>query len=257
MTAEQGAPQPISPSKEPTVPNSRSPRYPPTRRGPVIALALAGLAFTGGMIAIAALRVSKEEPAAAPTSAVILSVSAEDMSVCGLEGFEEESSLTEAPENGWDMVGTAAAPALGSKAGPAVEREDGLRYCYAHTAEGALSAIINYVGLDTDARTIPLIGELVAPGLGREAAELNAQTRDPSSTRLQVAGFKVNSYSTDEAVIDLALSATSQDGQLISFPIAVTWAEGDWKIQMTDTGELTFRPALLQNLGGYIPWSAP
>ncbi|CAN5344575.1 hypothetical protein BH09ACT5_BH09ACT5_24390 [soil metagenome] len=209
------------------------------------------------MVAIAALRVSKEEPPVAPTSAVTLSVSAEDMSVCGLEGFEEESSLTEAPDNEWEIVGTVAAPALGGKAGPAIEREDGLRYCYAHTAEGALSAILNYAGLDTDARTIPVSYELVAPGPGREAARVKAQTREPVSGRLQVVGFKVNSYSADEAVIDLALSATSQDGQLISFPIAVTWAEGDWKIQMTDTGELTFRPALLQNLGGYIPWSAP
>jgi hypothetical protein len=189
-------------------------------------------------------------PPATPTS------SAADKSVCGLEGFETTSSLNAAPENDWELVGTVAAPTEPDGAGPGVSA-DGFRSCYSHTAEGALFAAVNWFALSSDARNIAKLPQLVEPGAGRDAAIAAAAgaTPLPSETRLQVAGFKINAYDGQEAVIDVAWTVTSEGGALVSLPTVLHWVDGDWKIVLTDEGAFPYASSPLTNLGGYTPWA--
>lgn len=187
-----------------------------------------------------------------PTPAPSASATADaEPSACGLEGFEETSSLDTAPDNKWELVGTVAAP-TDPDVGPGTVK-DGLRSCYAHTAEGALFAAANFVASGTDATLGPRLIALVAPGPGRDALQAESSTGGASNLRAQFAGFKVAAYSADTATIDLALNYST--GELVSIPLKLEWVEGDWKIQMTSEGELPLAPAQLQNLGGYTPWS--
>lgn len=220
-------------------------------------------AIVVGAIALAAIVVlvtsllgggnDNADPTPAPTTSPTADAGDSDPSVCGLEGFEETSSLTAAPDNDWELVGTMAAPTDPTGAGPGEVDSAGFRSCFAHTAEGALYAAVNFVATGTDATIGPRLIELVAPGPGRDALEGQPSGGSASNLRAQIAGYKVSAYSTETATIDLALNYSS--GELVSVPLKLVWAEGDWKVEMTATGELPLAPAQLQNLGGYTPWS--
>lgn len=236
--------------------DNAQPENPFRTRGFIAAAIVVGVIVLAAIIVLVSALSAPKDPVVQPTSTSGPVASGDDKSVCGLEGFEAESSLTAAPDNEWELVGTVAAPTA-PRVGPGLVRDDRLRTCFAHTAEGALFAAINYFGAASDARTIPLILDLVADGPGKDAAVEEGGTPDfgPSSTRVQVAGFKVNSYTSDEAVIDIAFSVTSASSQLVSMPIAVVWQDGDWKLELADDGRFPFSAAPLQSLGGYIPWS--
>jgi hypothetical protein len=222
-----------------------------------------GAAIVVGAIVLAAIVVlvtslarggNNGDPTPAPTTSSSADPSATDPSACGLEGFEETSSLTTAPNNKWELVGTVATPVDPNGAGAGVVESNGFRSCYAHTAEGALFAAVGYVAVSSDARNAPRLYELLASGSVRDQLQATPSPGDPSSTRLQVAGFKVNSYSADEATIDVAWAVTSQGGSLVSLPTVLKWEDGDWKVVIGANGP-PFAPSPLQNLGGYIPWA--
>ena len=77
----------------------------------------------------------------------------------------------------------------------------------------------------------------------------------PSNTggSVQIVGFRVSSYTADEATIDIAFR--SNTNQLLSFPAPVQWVDGDWKAVVTDEGKSPYQAAQLQSLGGYVLWS--
>jgi hypothetical protein len=239
--------------------STTQPRGPFARRGFIAAAVVVGIIVLAAIIVIAtSIARGSNSPQAAPTDTATPSApaaSASEKSVCGLPGYQTKSSLTSAPTNKWVLVGTVAAPSDPKGAGPGTVK-DGFRSCYAHTAEGALFASVTYVALASDTRNIPKLPSLLAPGKGKDAA-IAAATSTPSatSTRLQVAGFKVDSYSAHEAVIDVAWSVTSSGGALVSFPTVLDWVNGDWKIVLASDGQPPFASSSLQDLGGYIPWS--
>jgi hypothetical protein len=235
--------------------DSTKPSNPFASRGFIAAAIVIGVILLAGVVVLVTSLTAPHTPVAQPTSTPSGPVaSGDDKSVCGLKGFETESSLTAAPDAKWELVGTVAAP-TDPKVGPG-SVSAGFRTCFSHTAEGALFAAINYVALASDSRNIPKIPDLIAPGKGKDAALAQA-TSSPtaSATRLQVAGFKINSYSAGEATVDVVWSVTSQDNALVSFPTVLKWTGGDWKIVLNDDGQPPFAPAQLQSLGGYIPWA--
>ncbi|WP_104131589.1 hypothetical protein [Cryobacterium sp. M91] len=235
-------------------------RNPFSRRGFIAAAIIVGIIVLAAIIVlVTSLNRGSGDNTAQPTTAPSTSAeprgNAADKSACGLSGYEESSSLTTAPGNEWELVGTVAAPTAPKGAGPGVIK-DGFRTCYSHTAEGALFAAVTYVALGSDSRNVPKLPELIEPGAGKDAAiAASGGTPTPSSARLQVAGFKVNSFDGQEAVIDVAWAVTSQGGALVSFPTVLHWVDGDWKIALSDEGQPPFASSPLENLGGYIPWS--
>jgi hypothetical protein len=194
---------------------------------------------------------SSTTSSATPTSAPSVATDP-DPSACGLGDYETSNTLSTAPGNDWELVGTVAAPTDPDGAGPGLIESSGFRSCYAHTGEGALFAATNFVALGTDETMADKLTSLVAPGEGREAAPSGGATSS-SSFRAQVAGFTIGSYDGTNAVIDLAINYS--DGQLVSLPIKLLWSEGDWKVVLSADGSLPIAPAPLESLGGYIPWA--
>ncbi len=76
------------------------------------------------------------------------------------------------------------------------------------------------------------------------------------TSRSQIQGFKIDSYSANEATVDLAIQYTggANDGQLLSLPVVVKWEDGDWKVFISSNGA-PVAPTTLSSLGGYIPFS--
>lgn len=238
--------------------SNAEPRNRFTRRGFIIAAVGVGVIVIAAIIVLVAMLTRSPEPDPSPTPPASVTPSATpsadpaDASVCGLRGYEEESSLTGAPDTEWELVGTVAAPTDPDSAGPGVIDDDGFRSCYAHTAEGALFAAINFVALGTDGTLRERLQELVAPGPGRDAIA-SQPSGESSSSRAQVAGFKIAAYNGQDATVDLALNYST--GTLVSLPMRLMWVDGDWKLILTDSGQLPLAPAEISNLGGYIPWS--
>jgi hypothetical protein len=197
----------------------------------------------------------KTAPKASPVPSATAHPLDSDPSACGLEGFETTASLTDAPATTWALVGTVAAPSNPEGAGPGVTDSSGFRSCYAHTAEGALFAAVNFTALGTDATMYDKMSTLVAPGPGRDALTSKASGADggASSYRAQVAGFVINAFNEKAATVDLAVKYS--DGQMVSLPLKLVWLEGDWKIVVADDGSMPIAPAALDGLGGYTPWS--
>jgi len=177
-----------------------------------------------------------------------------DKSVCGLAGYEESGTLDAAPETTWAFVGTMAAPSSDT-AGPGVTGNDGVRSCYAHTVEGALTATANVWAMGSDARLGKLVTEqLTVEGPGRDAALARQATSSGTGLQAQIVGFKVLSYTASDATVDVAFRLTN--GQIIGAAIALRWDGGDWKVLLTDQGDVPYDPVMLSSLGGYIPWAA-
>lgn len=235
-------------------------RNPFTSKGFILGAVIIGvLVLAAILIAVTSLGGGggQNRPAATATPSTPASTDSDTTvgSVCELAGYEETSSLASPPSADWTIAGTVAVPSSAT-AGPGVVDDDGFRSCFAHTSEGALFSAISFVAMSSDARTASRVSEMVAPGVGRDAAIANTDPDAPvASSRLQLAGYNVTAYTADEAVIDLAWSVTSSGGALVSYPIALTWVEGDWKVEVADNGQPRFSASPLESLGGYIPWS--
>ena len=233
-------------------------RSPFRRPGFIAAAIVIGLIVLAGVIVLATSLFGGGSNTARPTPSPSRSASASpsadtaDASICGLEAFENENTLTAAPDTEWELVGTVAAPTDPLAAGPG-DNDSGLRTCYAHTATGALYMATNFVAMGTDASLYPRLSALVAPGPGRDALEGASDTPSATSARAQVAGYAISGYTTESVTVDLALNYS--DGSLVSVPLKLVWAENDWKVQTTDSGAFPLTPAPIENLGGYTPWS--
>ncbi|MFC3297718.1 hypothetical protein ACFOD2_16145, partial [Clavibacter michiganensis subsp. insidiosus] len=214
-------------------------------------IAAATGAFSGGGTPAAAptsdAAAAEPETPASPSASALPEGAA---SVCGLPGYEETSSLDTAPKTTWKLVGTVAVPDDPQGAGPGITGSNGIRSCYAHTATGALYAVANYLGQATDGRLKSHIAELVAPGPGKDAAAAKAGASSSSSVRLQISGFKIESYSPSETTVDVAAAVTSQGNALVSMPMILKWVDGDWKFELADDGTLPLDSSQLQSLGG-------
>lgn len=177
-------------------------------------------------------------------------------SVCGLPGNENSGSLSAAPTATWTLIADFAVPA--TKAGPGVVQEDGLRHCYAHTPEGVVLAAANFAGMDRDpTRTAQVADKLIAPGPGREirrqASEETTATTTPDPLRLQIAGVQVITYSGSASTVDLLMRGT--DGKYVAQQFEMVWAEGDWRLAISDDGQLKSEPRSVPDATGHLPWS--
>jgi hypothetical protein len=176
-------------------------------------------------------------------------------SVCGLPVGRQQVPAVP-PEARWELVGTIAAPTEPKTVGPGIS-EGRRRLCFAHSPTGALFAAANFVGTVGAARGDPtILREVTAEGAVRDATiEKDATSGGSydSSGGLQVAGFRVSSYSPTEATVDLAF--TVRDRGYARLPLSMRWERGDWKIVIA-TSEGPFGGfERLQNLSGYVPWS--
>ncbi|HFA6985288.1 TPA: hypothetical protein WMP85_002257, partial [Neisseria gonorrhoeae] len=129
-------------------------------------------------------------------------------SVCGLPGHESAGTVTRAPKATWRLAGSIAAPHV-EGAGPGKIESDGFGWCHARTPTGAVvSAAETLPFTATNELRIKSLEKSAVPGPGRTAALKEARSSDvedlPAGERVQIAGFRLVSYSDTEAVVDVA-----------------------------------------------------
>ena len=198
----------------------------------------------------------------APTSGPGLSASAvPTMSITEADGCPELSTdvgsgiVTEAPKTTWTLVGRMAAPLVEDQ-GPAVIDADGWRHCYARTPTGALVAAANYVAMTEVPELIARLAEDgIMPGDLRDRAIATPAMPSASTTTMQLRGFRVVSFTTDMAVVDLAVEI---QGKIGSMMITLRWYQGDWRLGVRGAGatqELDIDYGNLPSFYGYVAWA--
>lgn len=243
---------------DPTQENTE--RNPFTRPGFIISAALVLAIIAAALIIFLIPKGTPQaEPAVSTTSPASTSsstaTSGADESICGLPS-SDSTALGAAPKSTWTLVGRMAAPTDPATFGPGITDPAGFRSCFAQSPTGALYAAANLVALgalDDAAIQRKLIEELVAPGLGRDAALKDITTPVGGSSSIQIRGFVIKAYSPSHAHVDLAFETPS--GALGHSVLPLRWLDGDWKVEIADSGELINDVSQLSDLTGYIPWS--
>lgn len=177
-------------------------------------------------------------------------------SLCGLQGYKTAGTVTQPPGDAeWVRVGATSIP-VSKTAGPGVVERTQVRYCYAHTPEGAVMAALNIyawgVASTQDTRGVIEHGVVEAT---RDAALKAAETAGPSQDNgsTQLAGFQVVTYSGSTALVSVALKGT-QTGLFAQQTLELSWEDNDWRIRPAPDGSLP--PATsLPDLTGYVVWS--
>ena len=171
-------------------------------------------------------------------------------SVCGLPSGDQSKPATPPADTKWELIGKVAAPTSPKQYGPGTTAASGLRSCFAHSPTGALYAAANVTTLSAVGKTRLVLENLAVPSPERDAL-LSQSEPAPSTDTAQLAGFAIRSYSSDQAVIDLAFRGGN--GAFVSIPVPLKWYGGDWKIIVPATGSTG--AGQIPDLSGYIPWA--
>ena len=164
----------------------------------------------------------------------------------------------------WVLWRTVALP-TSPVAGPLVVQGNTAR-CFAHSPLGALIAAVQidlrfHTAETAEWKTV-VYGQMVpSPGRDKLAAEVEALVKsDPAQAAAppapgsiaQIAGFSFISYTPQTAVIDLVVT---DSGRYAVGPITVSWAGGDWKLDVQPAGTVTGPAQPISSTVGYVAWS--
>ena len=107
--------------------------------------------------------------------------------------------------------------------------------CFAHNPAGALLAAMNMMGEGTTQITERRVFDTLAIDVpSAVTTEPAVQDGDPG---IQIAGYKYDSYSPTEAVVDVVLR--HQQGGLSVFQAPMRWTGNDWKYVFPPEGPIS------------------
>jgi len=156
----------------------------------------------------------------------------------------------------WSLTGGFAVPSSPAD-GPTLHGAAGVGYCYSHTPLGALLAASN-LGQGTGSKQAIQDSGLQHSVVANEysaAAAAQAVTPDSSSsTGTQLAGFRIISYSPDQASIALVYRVANQADTYGELTFAFQWYQSDWRAVPQPGPSIVVTSSSVTSLANYIPW---
>lgn len=225
-----------------------------TPRAMVAAGVVAAIVIAGVVLAVANMITrTPDAPARPPT--VTSPSTGPDAGCPQLPTHTGSGTITAAPATTWTLVGRMAAPAV-AEAGPAVVDPDGWRHCYARTPTGALVAAANYIAM-TDVAELHarLAQDGLMPSEARDRLMASPEPFNRPGDPMQIRGFRMVSFTTDTAVVDLAVEMR---GSSAAMTVTLHWYDGDWRLGVRGDGanqELDVDYSFPPSLYGYIAWA--
>lgn len=184
------------------------------------------------------------------------STSATGSSVCGLDEPRIQKPVTKAPAVGWEYDGTIAYP-TSPEYGPGEKAPEGYRYCFQHSADGALIMAANAVVQGSNPKTGSSWAEY-ALGDGPYKDQLSEEIGSASGadgTRMKVVGYRILDFTGQAARVDLGINVSSQNEVLfVSAVYELKWQDGDWKLSADVPNPLDI--ATIPDVAAYIPWGS-
>ncbi len=155
----------------------------------------------------------------------------------------------------WTLARGVAVPSSASD-GPTLRGDAGVGYCYADTPLGALLAASNLgqgTGTETAIQQADLEHSVVPNEYSTQAA---AQSNsDPAPSGVQLAGFRVISYSPSQASVALAYAVATQPSTYPQLTLALQWYQGDWRAVPQPGPSVAVTSSTATTLAGFVPWS--
>ncbi len=139
---------------------------------------------------------------------------------------------------------------------------DGFDACFARSPLGAALAAqtVNYSVFDTAHTPKTALDFYIADSAGKaNAVRLGVKQYAPAQTRsagLNPAGFTIESFNRNTAVVTLVFSYPSSSTGYFGMPITLIWADGDWKGSVLDNGAAFAGDPTTPNQGDFIPWGS-
>lgn len=155
----------------------------------------------------------------------------------------------------WLYEGASSYP-VSTIYGPGRTATEGYRYCYQHSAGGALFMAANTIALSlpSDQANAAYAKYLIATGPYHDQ-QLNADAADDPdpSLRMKITGFRILEYDGATATIDLAVHTTTIDQSMdLSLVFDLVWQRGDWRYSAQVPQPLSVTQ--LSDAVGYTSW---
>lgn len=169
-------------------------------------------------------------------------------SVCGLPaGDQRLPAIGQATR--WELLGKTAVPTDPKVYGPG-KTDNGVRTCFANNPTGALYAAANFTGYSSEGKPDLMFKYLAAKGPARDKYLDNPPSFVPrdGSLSLQIAGYRIVSFTNDLAVIQVGIGGSN--GVKLLAPYTLKWEDGDWKVLVTET-----QPSQVTDFSNLVPWA--
>lgn len=157
----------------------------------------------------------------------------------------------------WSLTAGFAVPSSAGD-GPKLHGAGGVGYCYSHTPLGALLAASNLgrgTGTPQDKQDAVLSLSVVPNEYSAQVAKTQATPDDQSGAGVQLAGFRIISYSPDQASIALAASVAGRTDSYPQLTVAMQWYAGDWRAVPQPGPTLVVTGSSAPSLAGFVPWA--
>jgi len=175
---------------------------------------------------------------------------------CTTSGSDQ--TIPTSPPTGvtWSLSAGFAVPSSVAD-GPTLHGPGGVRYCYSHTPLGAVLAASNLgqgTGSPQEIQDASLKLSVVPNQYSAQVASTPAPPRDNRGSG-QFAGFRIISYSPDQASIALAASIPGQTDSYPLLTVAMQWYQGDWRAVPQPGPTVVVTGSSATSLAGFVPWA--
>ncbi len=169
-----------------------------------------------------------------------------------------DQTIPTSPPTGvtWSLTAGFAVPSSVAD-GPTLHGPGGVRYCYSHTPLGAVLAASNLgqgTGSPQEIQDASLKLSVVPNQYSAQVASTPAPPRDNRGSG-QFAGFRIISYSPDQASIALAASIPGQTDSYPLLTVAMQWYQGDWRAVPQPGPTVVVTGSSATSLAGFVPWA--
>ena len=141
--------------------------------------------------------------------------------------------------------------------GPTLRGAGGVGYCYSHTPLGAVLAASN-LGTGTGALPDILQSTLdysTVPNQYAKAAADAGSTGEAPPGDIQLAGFRIITYSPEQASVALSYRVAGSTDSYSQLTFAMQWYKGDWRDVPQPGPSSVVTNATVPTLAGSIPWA--
>ncbi|WP_298991885.1 hypothetical protein [uncultured Pseudokineococcus sp.] len=221
----------------------------------VLALALVVVLLTAGGRQDPAAEPAPSAPTSSPTST---SAPTEVAAADGCDPAPASDQLPTAPPDDleFEVVNRGIVP-VSDTYGPTM-RTDPVWDCFSRSPMGAVMAAASISVHRVVGEDLVAIGEQqLVENEGQQVYLDFARSQEggsdaPAGGFNQAVGFRVDSYTPNQAVVSLAYR--TPDGALSSAALTVLWQDDTWKLQLFDDGSETSALTALPDLDDYTTW---
>ena len=188
----------------------------------------------------------------------------------GQESTESEASDSSCGMSATDAsVPSAALPSVPVSVGDGLEVPslngggpgvtEGISRCFAHTPTGALMAGANFMKWFSSKQQLPdVVSTLMAPSADRDhlEAQVRAGWSGETGSAVSIRGYHFEDRGPNNALVVLAVSTPAYPNDLVAWPLAMTWVEGDWKVVAPAVDNWGERSIQSLQVEGFVEWGA-